>query len=139
MISGEIDESTKELSLEFIPIDEKEFVEIKVDVTGILLEEELIQQINEMVFENDKYIKIILTGSRKMEIETSKILDHLIASNIIKLKDKTHLEIDLEVLAKQNNLKGLFVKTLLEKIEREPENREKIERAIEIGLNSFQT
>lgn len=137
MISGKIDENTKELSLEFIPIDEKEFVEIDIDIADILSIEELIQRINERVFENHKYIKIILTGARKIEIETSKILNNLIAPNIIKLKDKTHLEINLEILSKQNNLKGLFVKTLLEKIDKEPKNKEKIEKAIEIGLNCF--
>lgn len=137
MISGEINESTKELSLEFIQIDNKEFIEIEVDITDILSVEELIQKINEMVFENNKYIKIILTGARKLELETSKILNQLIAPNIIKLKDKTNLKIDMEMLSKQNNLKGLFVKTLLEKIEEEPENKEKIEKAIEIGLNCF--
>jgi len=56
---------------------------------------------------------------------------------VIKIKDKTKLEVDLEMLAKQNSLKGLFVKKLLEKIEEEPENKEKIEKAIEIGLAAF--
>lgn len=57
--------------------------------------------------------------------------------NIIKIKDKTKLEIDLEKLSEQNNLKGIFVKNLLEKIKENPEQKEKIEKAIEIGLNSF--
>ncbi len=41
------------------------------------------------------------------------------------------------MLAKQNSLKGLFVKSLLEKKKKEPENEEKIEKAIEIGLSAF--
>ena len=40
-------------------------------------------------------------------------------------------------LAKQNNLKGLFVKNLLEKIEENPNNEQEIRKAIEIGLRAF--
>lgn len=72
-----------------------------------------------------------------MEIEPLKILKHISIPNVIKIKDKTKLEVDLKMLANQNSLKGLFVKNLLEKIEKEPENKEKIEKAIEIGLSAF--
>ncbi len=65
------------------------------------------------------------------------MLRNLNFENIIKIKDETELKVDLEVISNQNNLKGIFVKTLLEKIEEEPENKEKIEKAIEIGLASF--
>ena len=41
-------------------------------------------------------------------------------------------------IAKQNNLKGFFVKDLLERAEKEPENKEKIYKAIEIGLLAFE-
>lgn len=72
-----------------------------------------------------------------MEIEPLKILKHILIPNVIKIKDKTRLEVDLKMLANQNSLKGLFVKNLLERIEKEPENKEKIEKAIEIGLSAF--
>lgn len=70
-------------------------------------------------------------------MENFKILKLITNQNIIKINDKTKLEIDLEALSKQNNLKGIFVKTLLEKLDREPENKDKIQRAIEVGLSSF--
>lgn len=78
-----------------------------------------------------------MIGDRKIEIGKHKILKYLNNQNIIKISDKTRLEIDLESLSRQNNLKGIFVKKLLEKLDNEPENKEKIERAIEIGLSSF--
>jgi len=37
----------------------------------------------------------------------------------------------------QNNLKGIFVKSLLEKQKENPEDSEKIQKAIEIGLSAF--
>jgi len=63
---GEINDITKEVSLQFIPVDEKEFEEIEVDVTGILSKEELTQKINEMIFPLNRYIKIVLIRKEKI-------------------------------------------------------------------------
>lgn len=41
-------------------------------------------------------------------------------------------------MANKNNLKGIFIKDLLKKLEDEPENSEKIYKAIEIGLSAFE-
>ena len=134
---GDIDERTKHIKLEFIPIDDKEFIEKEIDITNILSTEEIIENINYKIYDENKYIKIILIGNRKMEINTNEILKNIIHQNIIKIKDKTKLEIDLEKIASQNNLKGFFIKNLLEREKENPEERELIERAIEIGLNAF--
>lgn len=119
-------------------MDEKEFIEKEIDVSGIISKEELIEKINEENYDENKYYKLILVGNKKIEINTNDILNNTIHKNIIKIKDKTKLEIDLENISKQNNLKGIFVKELLEKMEKEPENKELIERAIEIGLLTFE-
>lgn len=71
-----------------------------------------------------------------MELDTD-IFKSVTGANIIKIKDKSSLEINLEVISTQNSLKGIFVKTLLEKAKQEPENKEKIKRAIEVGLSCF--
>lgn len=83
------------------------------------------------------YVKVILTGEKAFEISINDVMKNLTSSNIIKIKDKTRFSVDLAKLSEQNSLKGLFVKSLLEKLEEEPENREKIEKAIEIGLGCF--
>ncbi len=137
MIEGEIDEETRKLEVKFIPVDEKEFTEKEFDTSNIFSEEELIEKLNEEEFEKEKYIKIILIGNRNIEIDSNKILRYMQNPNIIKIKDNTKLKIDLESLAEQNNLKGFFVRNLLEKLGNEPENKEVIEKAIEIGLSSF--
>ena len=59
-MSGEINETTKEVCIKFMPIDEKEFIEINVDITDIFSNEELIEKINNMEVMEDKYIKIVL-------------------------------------------------------------------------------
>lgn len=65
------------------------------------------------------------------------MLKHIVHQNIIKIKDETKLKLDLEKLSSQNNLKGIFVKNLLERLNEHPEEKEKIEKAIEIGLSAF--
>lgn len=137
MILGEIDDITKELVVKFISLDVREYEEIEIDISDTHSNEEIIETINEMYLPNDKYFKIILIGHKKIEIETQKILKHITNQNIIKIKDETELELNLEEIAKQRNLKGIFVKELLKRMEQEPENGEKIEKAIEIGLSLF--
>lgn len=136
-IAGEINDETKELKLEFIEADEKEFIEKEFDISDINSKEELIEKINQINFPENKYIKIILIGNRKFEIDSLLILRYISNQNIIKIKDQTKLEIDFENLKNKQSLKGIFIKKLLEKLEQEPENKERIEKAIEIGLNSF--
>ena len=138
MIYGEIDENTKKLKLEFIPVDDKEFVEKEIDISEISSIEELLEKISNEEYDENKYYKIILVGNKKIEININEILKNILQKNIIKIKDKTKLEVDLENISKQQNLKGFFVKNLLEKIEEEPENKEKIYKAIEIGLMAFE-
>lgn len=123
--------------MEFIQIDKKEFVEKEIDVSEIASQEELLEKINEKEFIENKYYKLILVGNKNIEININQILKNVNSTNVIKIKDRTKLEIDLESLSKQNNLKGLFIKNLLKKIEENPEDREKILKAIEIGLNVF--
>ena len=52
--------------------------------------------------------------------------------NIVKIKDKTKLGINIEQIANENNIKGIFVKNMLEKKEKLDDDF--IEKAIEIGL-----
>ena len=137
MIVGDIDLETKEIKTEFVSIDEEEFVELELKVDEILTKEELIEKINTLELQENRYYKIILQGNRNFEIDTNEILKQIENIQIIKIKDKTKIKIDLENLSKQNNLKGIFVRELLEKIKQNPEEKEKIERAIEIGLEAF--
>ena len=54
--------------------------------------------------------------------------------NIVKIKDKTKLGIDIEQIAKENNVKGIFVRNMLTRKEEENLDDDFIEKAIEIGL-----
>lgn len=136
MIEGEILDN-KELKIKFIELDKKEFIEHELNIDNILSKEELIEKINEMQIQENKYYKIILQGKRNFEIDTYEIQKYINSSNIIKIKDHTTLKIDINELGKQNNLKGIFVKNMLEKLKQEPQNKQLILKAIELGLEAM--
>lgn len=133
MVVGEINEIDRKITREFIPLDNKEFKEIEINISNINSIESLIETINEIKLEEDKYYKIILTGQKQVEINTLDLLKNIDNKNIIKIKDKASIEYDLEKIAKEQSLKGIFVKRLLEQMNEE--NKEEILDSIYIGLS----
>lgn len=139
MIVGEINED--ELNLEFIKLDEEEFIEIEIDVTEFYSKEDLIEKINSLVIKENQYVKIILKGDRNFEIDTYEIIKLITNDRIIKIKNKTKIAYNLEKLSHNNTLKGLFTKNMIEKLKNENLNEEDkkiIEKAIEIGLDALE-
>lgn len=137
-LSGEIEKNN--LKMEFIPLDEERFKEIEIEVTDLIAKEELIEKINEIKITNNEYIKIILTGNRNFEISTYDLLKYVENERIIKIKDHTQIAYNLEQIANESTLKGLFAHEMLQKLNQEELNQEEkeiIEKAIEIGLESL--
>ena len=132
MIVGNIEKD--KIELEFIPIDNKEFVVKEIDVTDTLDLEELATIINSIEFSENIYYKISLIGRRNFEIDLYKLNKLLINGNIIKIKDYTKLNYDLEKISKENTLKGLFVKEILQKMEENPQDEEILQNALDIGF-----
>ncbi len=137
MIEGNIDEDTKEISIKFIPLDNKEFVKENIDVSNIFSKEELIEKLNALVKEEDKYYEYVLIGSKNIEININEILKQIEDKKVIKIKDQSRLKYNLEEISKERTLKGIFVKELLEQIEEDGTNKEEILKVIEIGLNAM--
>lgn len=135
MIVGEISED-KKLQIAFVPVDKKEFIELKLPVDEILSKEQLIEMINSVNIKENAYYKIILVGKRNFEINTIDIVKYVNIKNIIKIKNETKMKIDLEKLAREETLRGIFVKNLL--AHKTNENEENILRAIEIGLEAME-
>ena len=136
-LCGEINESTKKVNVEFIPIDTKEFVEIKLDVTDIIAEDNLTEKINGIQTEDNKYYKIILTGNRNFEIKVQEIKKLVESNQVIKIKDNTKLALNIEELVGENSLRGIFVSNILQKINENPEEKEKLLKVIEIGIEAM--
>ena len=83
------------------------------------------------------YYKIILTGNRNFEIKIEEIKKLIEDKRIIKIKDNTTISINLTKISQENSLKGFFVRNILEKIENNPNDKEKLLKVIEIGLEAM--
>ena len=126
------------LKINFIKLDETEFIEKNIDISAVYTEEELIEKINTEKLEQNNLYKIILIGNKNLEINKNKILKILNKKNIIKIKDESNLEIDLEKINEENNLKGFFVREILKIKNENNYSEEEINKAIEIGLQLLQ-
>ena len=58
--------------------------------------------------------------------------------NIIKIKNETKIKLNLEELSKENNLKGLFIKEILDELNKENYDKKILENALEIGLDALE-
>ena len=136
-IAGNIDDKNKELKLQFIKTSAKTFAEYNFDTSEINSEEELIEKINNTKFDDNKFYKIILVGKCSFNIDENKILDLINIKNIIRIRNHTQVKYDIEEIAKQISLKGLFAKRILEKIQNTENEQEKNQliSAFEVGMD----
>ena len=140
MVVGKID-GDKKLKLEFVELDDEQFTKIELNVDNISSKEELVENINELKIDKNNYVEIVFIGKRNFEINKYDILKYIKNDRIIKLKDETKLAYDLEKISNETTLRGLFIKEMLEKLKSEDnskEDKEIIEKAIEIGLESLE-
>ena len=149
MIVGDITKDSSNISgfdnyLDFITLDDKEFKNFELDISNIYFIEDLISKIDSLIFANNLYIKIILTGNRNFEINTYEILRLIQNPNIIKIKDSSKIQIDISKYSNENTLKGIFVKNILDDLNNpvllENKNIDKnlLEKALEIGLSALE-
>lgn len=138
-IDGNIDEQTKELNIKFVETTAKTFEEYNIDVSNINSEEELVEKINDLKLDSNKFYKIILIGRRSFNINEDKLLELININNIIKVREHTEIKYDINQIASQISLKGLFAKKILEQINN-TENEEELKQllsAFEIGMDAI--
>lgn len=136
MIVGEIEDG--KLKKEFIPLDNREFIEFEINVENMYSNSDLVDYINSIVLADNELCKVILRGNRNFIININEISKFISKENIIKIKDETKLGYDIEELAKENTLKGIFIRKILEKYNEYEFTEEEIEKAIEIGLEAME-
>ena len=122
----------------FVKLDKRIFEEKNLDISLINSEEEIIENLKEIKLENDKFYKILLKGTNNIEINPQRICKLVDKKNILKIKNYTRTKCDFDNIAKQKNLKGIFVKNLIEQMKANPEDEESIKQALEIGLKLFE-
>ncbi len=144
VICGEIGKNYCNLS--FVETAKRTYRYEKIDIGAANNNSEIAQIITSVLLKKygNKYTenlyKIELEGQvdEHLKINCSEITSRL-CENVFfaKVKDKTEIKIDLSLLAKENTLRGKFVKIMLEKSAAEPEKAEQIHRALNIGLKAF--
>lgn len=137
VIVGEIDEETKKISTKFVPFDKEEFIKKEIDVGKVYSLEELVEKINTIETEDNKYYEIVLKGKRKIEIDINKLIDLVESEKILKIKDNTELQYDIEEISKEETLKGLFAQKILVEMNKDgvtEEKRKELEKVFEIGI-----
>ncbi len=137
IIEGNIDEQTRNLQVKFIPMNSKSFEEEIIDVSNLNSEEDLIENISNTDLDENKYYKIILQGRSSFEIDENNILGLLKQENIIRIRNHTEPKYDINEIANQVSLKGLFAQRILENIENSSneEEKEKLLKAFEVGVD----
>ena len=135
MIVGEI--SKGNVKIDFIRLDDRKFEEIQLKVDDFSSKEDLIDRILNLNLNDKNLYKLILIGKRNFEINTKEILRVVARENVLKIKDLTKINYDLEELAKQKNLKGIFIKEVLDMYEKGLCTEEEYQKAIEIGLDAM--
>ena len=133
-----VNEGTK-VKIEHINLDPIKYETLYMNISGISSKEELITRINYMEIDKNNFYKVVLKGKKDFLITEKYILDNIQWNNILRIEDETHREIDIEEISKENTLRGIFVKKILEKIEKETDTaeKEKLENAIELVLTEM--
>ncbi len=144
VICGEISKGV--CNLTFVTTALRSYFEEKIDITGIKNNAEIATAVLSVLKErygenyNKNLYKILLVGKipEELHINCSQIISRIGEEVFfIKIKDNTEFDVDLVSLANEVTLKGKFVKNMLNKIANDPENSEKLTRALNLGLKAF--
>lgn len=140
--------SGKTLKTKFIETAERAFNTVNIDIsdkqTSAEVAEQIVAVLREKYGQNfgKNFYKIILNGfvGENANFNNTEILKRI--SPFVyyaKIRNATKIKVDLNLLKNENSLKGIFVKTMLQKIESEPDSykKEKLEKALYLGLSAF--
>lgn len=135
MIVGEI--TKDKFYMDFVGLDSRRFEEFELNVEEFLSKEDLLERLTNLNLNTSNIYKVVLVGKRNFEINPRELLKILSSDNILKIKDATTLNYDLEELSMQNNLRGIFVREVINKYKSGMCTEEEFQKAIEIGLEAM--
>lgn len=134
-------------NLQFIPTAKRMHLCESIDISGLLTPNEIatciIDDIKQKYPDNfaDNLYKIILTGyvDEAADVSIPQITSRINeAVYFAKVKNKSEIKIDFELLAQEKTLKGIFVKNMLAKInEADQPEKDRLKAALDLGLKAF--
>lgn len=131
LVVGEI--TKKKLKIEFVKMDDMQFEVKTLDISNYMSPNEALDKLNL----KDNIYKIILTGIRNIDVNTLKEMIQISGKYVCEIEDKTRMDYNLEAIATQKTLKGMFTKKMLEELAKNPEEENKIMQAIEYVYNNM--
>lgn len=126
-VKGEITKDKCEI--EFVSTNCKEYKRIELDISNIPNFSEAIEK---MDFD-DSYYRIILKGTKNFNVD--ELIDNIneLGKNICEIRDKTIFPYDFEGIMKQENLKGVFTRKMINEMENmTDEEKEETLKTIEL-------
>lgn len=125
LVIGEIKD--KKLTTEFKTLDPQKFVIKEIDISN----NQTIQEILDNLQLKEDIYRLIFTGIRYIDIRKLEESISELPNYVTEIIDNTRLEYNLEEIAKQDTLKGIFTKNMLERLKENPEDEKIILNAIE--------
>lgn len=136
-------------NLQFVPTAKRMHICESIDISGSDTSSEITENIINCLKQkysdsfSENLYKIILTG----EIDESAVISlPEITSRLndivyfAKLRDKTEIKTDFDALSQENTLKGIFVKNMLNRIDKaEDSEKDLLKSALNLGLKAFST
>lgn len=131
LVFGEIND--KDIKYEFKNMEYRHFVDLEVNVSDFSIPSDIFEKVT---FSDDIY-RITFIGSRNIDTKEIENLVREVNINITEFRDETNLPYDLEEIAKQQTIKGVFTRKMLEELKKNPNQKEEIMKAIEITYAAF--
>ncbi len=126
--------------LEFLPLCSREYNELHVDISAAADNSEALKiSANALKAQKDNLVKLVLDGENDFTLDTEFIasgLEHSVY--YLKIIDRTRPRENLDLLKKEQTLKGIFVRRMLERITQSEEHeKQALSNALRLGLSAF--
>lgn len=139
------DDLTRKLQIKFVKTNRRTYENISVRVDGCCTNEQIIDRISCALPEQglqDMLISVVLEGYASYDMTVDvPLIEGFFKDKIffIKVKDETLPDYDFKALERETGLKGLFVRKLLGKIEKESDESRKrlLMRSLYYGLEAL--
>ncbi len=131
MVVGDFEK--RNVTYEFRNMEYKHYNILEVDVTGCRIASDVLDKLEL----GDDIYRVVLKGARNVDIKDVKDAISTLGKDVCEVRDATHLPYNLEEIAQQKTLKGIFTKKMLQELEKYPNQRELIMKAIEITYGSL--
>lgn len=130
VIVGEVTEAG--VTCEFVSLCQRKHHELTIDVTGLATQEEMIGAIRSKGLNEKDLYKLILTGETEFSPDSDVLKSAFDDLFFVKMYDRTKRPLDIDALAKESGVRGMFVSKMLPVLS--GDDAEQARKALEIGL-----